>query len=109
MPGGDRTGPMGQGARTGRGLGYCGANAAAEFNAGAAGRGWGGGGRWGGGFRCRRFWGQGRGGWAPGPYPVVDPEVERRTLQDEAAALRRQMDDIQRRLAAMEGSGSESR
>ncbi len=108
MPGGDRTGPLGQGSRTGRGLGYCSGNAAPGFAAGYGG--WGrGGGRWGGGggFRNRRFWGVGRayGGWAPAPYHPyaagADPESEKRALQDEAAALRRQMDAIEQRLSAI--------
>jgi len=113
MPGGDRTGPMGQGSRTGRGFGYCTGNAAPGFTAGSGG--WGrGGGRWGGaGFRNRRFWGSGRGygvgGWMPAAYPQggMDPEAERRALQDEAAVLRRQMDAIQQRLATM-GTGSQN-
>jgi hypothetical protein len=112
MPGGDRTGPMGQGSRTGRGVGHCAGNAAPGFTAGSGG--WGReGGRWGcSGFRNRRFWGYGRGygagGWAPvaspNPYEGLDPEAQMRALQNEAAALRRQMDDIQQRLAAM-GTG----
>lgn len=34
MPGGDKTGPMGQGARTGRRLGYCSGNDAPGFERG---------------------------------------------------------------------------
>ena len=60
MPRGDRTGPMGMGPMTGRGLGYCaGYNAPGYMNA-VGGRGWGmgfgrgwGGGGWGGGWRWR--------------------------------------------------------
>ncbi len=109
MPGGDRTGPLGQGSRTGRGLGYCTGNPAPGFTAGSGGWGRGWGGRFGGGFRGRRFGGYGRGwgAWAPAAYPypysgAPDPEAERRTLQDQATFLQRQMDDIQQRLASME-------
>lgn len=112
MPGGDRTGPLGQGSRTGRGLGYCTGNPAPGFTAGYGGWGRGWGGRFGGGFRGRRFWGYGRGwgAWAPAVYPypysgASDPEVERRALQDQATFLQRQMDDIQQRLASMEKAG----
>ncbi|HDI60774.1 MAG TPA: hypothetical protein ENF48_10575 [Desulfobacteraceae bacterium] len=110
MPGGDRTGPLGQGSRTGRGLGYCTGNPAPGFAAGFGG--WGRGGRFGGGFRGRRFWGYGRGwgAWPPAAYPypysgAPDPEAERRALQDQATFLQRQMDDIQRRLASMDKGG----
>lgn len=47
MPGGNRTGPMGQGPMTGRGLGYCSGNTAPGFATAGFGRGFGfgGGGR----------------------------------------------------------------
>ena len=51
MPGQDRTGPLGQGARTGRGLGPCGNNAfVGGRNRGFFGRGFGRGGGFGRGF-----------------------------------------------------------
>ena len=58
MPGGDRTGPCGEGPQTGRGLGYCSGEEAPERDR-----------RFGGGMglgrRCR--WGAGRGfGWQSG-------------------------------------------
>jgi prefoldin subunit 5 len=39
----------------------------------------------------------------PAAYPQggMDAEAERRALQDEAAALRRQMDTIEQRLSSM--------
>ncbi len=61
MPGGDRTGPLGLGPRTGRGLGYCSGYNRPGFMSRVFGRfGWGRGGR-GRGFgrgrgRGRRFW-----------------------------------------------------
>ncbi len=64
MPGGDRTGPLGLGPRTGRGLGYCSGYGRPGFMTrffgrfGFAGRGWGrGAGRGRGrGRGWRRFW-----------------------------------------------------
>ena len=68
MPRGDRTGPWGQGSRTGRGLGYCGGYPSPGFTR-YAGMGWGRG--YGGG----RGWG--RGGWPISRrfYPVTDYPV----------------------------------
>ena len=64
MPWGDRTGPLGLGPMTGRGLGYCAGFNTPGFVKGPGfgwGRGWrwfGGRGRgWGGGFRFRGGWG----------------------------------------------------
>ena len=107
MPGGNRRGPMGQGPRTGRGMGFCSGNAAPGCNSGYSGFGFGGFGR-GGGFRHRRFQGSsGRfGGWgSPAPYPAPDPGIERRNLREEADALRRQLNEVEQRLTALEGSG----
>lgn len=108
MPGGDRTGPLGQGSRTGRGLGYCSGSPAPGFAGGYGG--WGRG--RGGGFGRRGFGGYGRGwgAWAPAAFPnpyggALNPETERRALQDQAAILQRQMDEIQQRLASMEKGG----
>ncbi|HNS81355.1 MAG TPA: DUF5320 family protein, partial [Kiritimatiellia bacterium] len=69
MPGGDRTGPLGQGARTGRGLGACGGGQSrADVPAAGQGRGMGrgigggrGGGRLGGGGRGQGVGGRGQG------------------------------------------------
>jgi len=61
MPGGDRTGPEGQGSMTGRGLGYCLGSNSPGF---AFGRGRG----FGRGFG-RGYWGRGRGFWRRGFYP----------------------------------------
>lgn len=84
MTGGDRTGPMGQGPKTGRAMGYCSGSDAPGYTTGVpagagrgAGRGAGvgmgrGAGRGAGrGFRCRRIPGFGRGGGfaARGDYP----------------------------------------
>ena len=111
MPGGDGTGPLGAGPRTGRGTGYC-----ADYNApGYAnpvfrrswfgfgrglGRGWFGRGR-----RCRVF--PGWRGWGYPRYysPIpVSLEQEKGILQDEksileqeAKALNQELGDIEKR------------
>ena len=105
MPGFDRRGPMGQGSRTGRGMGYCTGAIQPGYGAGYGGGAFGGGrqGR-GGGFRRRWFQGQPTplaGGWAPMPYTAANPEDERRFLKDQADALRRQLDEIDKRLTAL--------
>jgi hypothetical protein len=107
MPGFDRTGPMGTGPGTGRGLGPCG-----------AGRRRGAGQFWGRGFG-RGAWGSGRGyfgrgarwGFGPGafgPYGYggaagsVAPPDEAQSLRDEEAYLRNELEAIQKRLSELE-------
>ena len=60
MPGGDRTGPIGKGPRTGRALGYCTGHNAPGYAFPGFGRGFGRG--WNRGFG-RGYWGRGRGFW----------------------------------------------
>lgn len=121
MPGGDRTGPMGQGAMTGRRAGYCtGANTPGFQNPAPGGGGFGGG--WG-----RGFGGRGRGGgrgllgrgggrgWRHGYHATGQPgwmrfagagpaasgddsEQEQRRLRERARALQAELDQIQTRL-----------
>ncbi|MCU0603290.1 MAG: DUF5320 domain-containing protein [Desulfobacterales bacterium] len=118
MPGYDRTGPWGQGPRTGGGFGYCGPHAqAAEADASASGGGSGfygrESGRGGRGLQrgSRRgfcFFGRGRGGTGYGPrrYPeTIPPNPVRPDLEAEAAALRRRLETIEQRLAGMEVPG----
>lgn len=107
MPGGDRTGPMGQGPRTGRAAGYCGDRDEPGFSTAPGGRGWfgrrgGGFGRGrGGGFGAGRGFGRmGWGGW-------FGPSAARMDLQgyqgdDEAARLRTQIEALEARLARLE-------
>ena len=84
MPGGDRTGPMGQGPRTGRAFGYCAGNDSPGYMNPGWGRGFGFGRGWGQGFGAGRggrpwgggrgrVWGSGRGRrfWSRGP--IDDP------------------------------------
>lgn len=95
MPGGDRTGPLGAGPRTGRGMGYCSGsnlpgytNAAADFSSRfgignrGRGRGW-----------RNRFYATGIPGW-------VSPTAEQETanLKAQADSLKAQLDAIQKRI-----------
>lgn len=95
MPGGDRTGPMGAGPMTGRGMGYCGGyQRPGVYNPIAGGRGWFGFGRGGGGFGWRnRYYATGIPGWV-----APTPEQETADLKAQADLLKSQMDAIQRRL-----------
>ena len=92
MPGGDRTGPMGEGPMTGRGAGYC----AGTTGVGYAPRR---------GFRLGL--GRGFGGWGRGFAPLgqsadVDPASEKRFLKDRARFLQAEMDRIKGRVDAIE-------
>ncbi len=95
MPGGDRTGPLGAGPRTGRGMGYCSgydrpgfANQATVFRGGfglgrgSAGRGW-----------RHRFFATGIQGWV-----IPTPEQETADLKAQADLLKAQIDAIQKRI-----------
>jgi len=130
MPGGDRTGPWGEGPRTGRAAGFCtGYDAPGYVNASRGGRGgwgqgWGQG--WGRGYGHGRGggrgWGRGmawRHGWGgyPGPYayapqpawgvPAPSREDELRMLQDQAAQMEATLEDIRKRMTELEQSGKE--
>ena len=125
MPGGDRTGPWGAGATSGRGAGYCtGNNVPGYANPGGIGfgrrggfgygRGFGGG--FGGGFgrgRRNRFWNRGFGWRGAGAgyyqeYPDYEPGVgyenERDFLKAEARNLRAALDEINKRLDKLQAS-----
>lgn len=111
MPGGDRTGPLGEGPMTGRGLGICGASQAstsAQPGPGAGrgfgrGRGLAGGGRGGRGWR-HMFRATGVPGWARGGMLAGVPaseqqwlEARARALESELAAVRAQIDGVANR------------
>ncbi|MFW9940415.1 MAG: DUF5320 domain-containing protein [Candidatus Thorarchaeota archaeon] len=119
MPGGDRTGPRGLGARTGRGLGYCAGYDTPGYTKGPGmglGRGWG---RGRGGFRGRGF-GYGRGwGWDYGsPFysryaPVVPSQIspenqlsmlkqEKDYLETELNSIKSAIDDISKKITNLE-------
>ncbi len=109
MPRGNRTGPSGQGPRTGRGLGYCAGYSTPGYtrNFGMGwGRGYGGGRGWGGGGR-----GRGRGFYPgeyhyPPEYPVpisplstqINPEDEAKYLEDSLNGLKKEIELIEKRL-----------
>ena len=124
MPRGDRTGPMGMGAMTGRAGGYrtgfrmpgCanflsgrGFGMAVGRGRGAWSRGFGGAGR---GWR-HRFHATGQLGWMrfggytayPGflaAHGKPDPELEKQALRNEADALKSELEAIQKRLSDIE-------
>ena len=113
MPGGDRTGPMGMGPRTGRGAGYCGEAGAPGFISRMCGvflgQGRGRGGRgWRNMFHATGLPGwmrSGTGGVAPAEVPAS--EAERQSLQDQVETLQSQLDEVKRRLAQSEAAKTE--
>jgi hypothetical protein len=110
MPGGDRTGPMGYGPMTGRGMGWC----ARPGGGGAYGpvRGnWFGGGRGRGWRHCyyatgARGWARpGWGGWMGGPtqyFASAPAEEELVNLREYSAGLERELADIKARMVELE-------
>ncbi|MEJ2662021.1 MAG: DUF5320 domain-containing protein [Desulfobacteraceae bacterium] len=123
MPRGDRTGPMGMGAMTGRAAGYCAGYGAPgyahfvpepgfgpDFGRGARSRGFGGGRGWRNRFFAtgltgwQRFGGYAAPYWYPAPYVrQPDPEVEKQVLKNHAEALQAEVDAIKKRLSEIEG------
>ncbi len=129
MPWGDRTGPWGEGPRTGRGAGYCsGYPVPGSANPDVPGRGrgygygrgrgWGGGrghgrGRgWGRGFGRGRGWGRGYPYYPPAyndpagepyPYPYApvqsSPEDELKYLESAAKNVEQELETIHKRIA----------
>lgn len=109
MPGGDRTGPMGMGPRTGRGAGYCaGYNAPGYANRGPAGGFWRAG-RGGGRGHRNMFYATGLPYWARfgvenyGPMVTqADPESELQALKQEAEYFKNMLNSIQDRMNEVE-------
>lgn len=114
MPKGDRTGPLGMGAMSGRGAGYCKGYGMPGFACGAAGgpggMGPGRGGFGGGGFgRRQRFYATGVPTWrrygafdpvmGTAPYQKPVPGMERQMLKRQAEVLQAELEMIQQRLA----------
>ncbi|GAQ94260.1 hypothetical protein TAGGR_1439 [Thermodesulfovibrio aggregans] len=104
MPWGDRTGPLGQGPRTGRGLGFCSGFATPGYMNPAPGRGFGRGRGWrcfgwfggfGRGFRFRWFW------RAPF-FGGISSREEVDLLRQEAEILRSELEAVQKRLSELE-------
>ncbi|MDY0098091.1 MAG: DUF5320 domain-containing protein [Bacteroidales bacterium] len=109
MPGGDRTGPIGQGPVTGRRLGYCAGYDSPGFAKGSGswmGRGF----SFGRGMGWGRGFGRGRGfdvpyqNYAVGSHwrAPVSKEDEIRFLKSEADALKQSQQDIEKRLKELE-------
>lgn len=97
MPGGDRTGPLGQGAMTGRGAGYC-TGYTNQF-----GRGFGGGFARGRGMRFRNWNGVATPN-IPYPYPTqqVTPENEIEMLKNQAKFMQDDMTAVNKRIKELE-------
>lgn len=123
MPYGDRTGPAGAGPMTGRRMGYCaGFDRPGSMNPGRGfGYGMGRGGGFGGQGRGWRnqFWATGLPGWArgrrfygPDSYPTdfpaeIPPENELKSLKSQYRFLERNLSDMKKRIAELEGSDNE--
>lgn len=118
MPGGDRTGPLGLGPRTGRAAGYCaGYPTPGYMNPGPGfGRGFGRG--WGRGFG-RGFWGRGRGFWRrgygdpyywpqPDVYPQFSKDEEKAYLENMVKDLKQEIDTIQERIKELSKEKNET-
>jgi len=129
MPRGDGTGPWGQGPMTGRGAGFCGGYEMPGYANPTLGGGFGWGGRGGGGGRARGFggggggrgrrnmyWATGMPGWARvGPFPGpgvgapaygagMSKSEEVEVLKQQAEYFKANLEDIEKRLQAMESS-----
>ena len=117
MPGGNRTGPMGMGAMTGRAAGFCAGNAMPGYMNPVPGRGIGRGFGRGVGFRLRQGFrsrflsyggqGGGRGGWGfrrgmdsfvETPYPAPAAGQELDMLKEQAEYFTGALDDIKQRI-----------
>ncbi|MCF8360692.1 MAG: DUF5320 domain-containing protein [Prolixibacteraceae bacterium] len=105
MARGDKSGPMGQGPMTGRGLGYCAGYDSPGYTKGfgggmGRGRGFGGGIGRGGGMGRGRFFGNM--GWGNYPNQGINPTYSRddeiRNLKAQAESLKQTQNDIERRL-----------
>ena len=102
MPGGDRTGPMGLGAMTGRAAGFCAGYPVPGYANPVGGRGYFG--------QGRGFWGRGRGfgrgfGWAGAGYGMpayggapYGPGMPTATSEQELAGLKEQSQFLQKAL-----------
>jgi len=113
MPGGDRTGPVGEGPMTGRGAGYC--SGAGQPGYASSGRMpyYGRGGRFGRGFRGRGFrqtpYMAGR-PWRmrfAADYRELPPVDESEMLRGYAEDLKRELEDINRRLDSLKKPDAE--
>ncbi len=119
MPGGDRTGPMGAGPMTGRNVGFCAGHGMPGYANPVGGRGrgfWGWGCGRGGGWGRRFGFGAGQFNGAPmgagypaqGPTAPVTPtrEQELETLKQQASYFQGALEDIQKRIDALQSDES---
>jgi len=99
MPQGDRTGPMGQGSRTGRALGFC-----SGYDTPGYAKGFGGGMGRGYGFGRGRNFGSAFTGFFQGlPWTQsTSKEDEVKMLKAQAESLKRSQKDIEKRLSELE-------
>ena len=122
MPGGDRTGPMGMGARTGRAAGFCAGYGMPGYSNPAPGRGFGMGFGQSRGFGARARGGGGGRGWQnifhatglPGwarvgvPYAATPaPEQELAVLKQQADHFGNALEDIRKRIQEIESQPAE--
>ncbi len=113
MPGGDGTGPLGQGPLTGRAAGFCADYEVPGFANPIPGRGRGmgrgfgapvGGGR----GRRNRFFATGQPGWMRDSAPSAgEPATEQETLRNQIQALQSQLNQVQNRLSELDDSAAE--
>ena len=125
MPGGDKTGPTGQGPMTGRAAGYCTGTSTPGYMNPAPGRVFGNPGRsfrgrGGGGWRNRFFAtgmpGRARGGWdfgLPAPYgaqlaPSMTREQEIGLLREQASRCNESLESIKKRIEELSPQKSET-
>ena len=105
MPGGDGTGPVGMGPRTGRGAGFCAGYPTPGYMSPVGGRGFWGRGRGGGWGRRNWFYATGLPFWArmaQGFFGAPSAEQERETLRLQSQRLQESLDAINRRLEDLE-------
>ena len=117
MPGGDGTGPMGQGPMSGRAMGYCAENVTPGFANPSPGGGYWGRGRGGGGWgRRNRFYATGLTGWqrmdvpgfaGPGAYarplaPAMAQQQELDLLKGQAEYFEDALNGIKNRITELE-------
>ena len=121
MPRGNGTGPQGMGTMTGRGAGYCPGTGDPGYSTAGMGAGRSRGMRWD--FTCRGMhlggrgqrnmpaatgeWGRARSGGRPQASQRVDPEWERRLLNEQAEMLTTELEHIKVRLAQIDRVVSE--
>lgn len=119
MPGGDRSGPLGQGPRTGRATGYCAGYEVPGYMSARPNDGFGGFGRGrghGGGRRGWRhqFYATGLSGWqradrAPAPSAPPSHEVELKMLETDLQCLEQRAAELRRWIEQLHASAEETR